>query len=252
MKRPPNLAGAMATMPLVRVLLEPVRSAEPPIVSGHAALITSSAFSEALRVATDGFSALVFFLRSLSAPASPVGALPASAASNVRAISAGCFALRASHASRAGFPRPPTSRQSDRMSLGTTKGGQGQSSALRAPATSSAPSASPWAFAVPARVGAPKPMVVRAAIRTGLSLVCAASRHRATSAASCPSQAQLFQPAASNRLRISPVPESAVGPSMVIWLSSNSTISLLSFRWPASPIASWLMPSIRSPSPAIT
>ena len=34
-------------------------------------------------------------------------------------------------------------------------------------------------------------------------------------------------------------------------LSSNSTISLLSLRWPASEIASWLMPSIRQPSPAM-
>ena len=44
---------------------------------------------------------------------------------------------------------------------------------------------------------------------------------------------------------------SEVGPSMEIWLSSNSTISLLSLRCPASEIASWLMPSIRQPSPAI-
>ena len=32
----------------------------------------------------------------------------------------------------------------------------------------------------------------------------------------------------------------------------RSTISLLSLRWPASEIASWLMPSIRQPSPAMT
>ena len=36
---------------------------------------------------------------------------------------------------------------------------------------------------------------------------------------------------------------------MEMELSSNSTISLLSLRWPASEIASWLMPSIRQPSP---
>src|ERR1700733_13356690 len=113
-------------MPLVRVLFDPVRSAEPPIVSGHAALITSSVFSDALRVATEGFSALIFFLSSLSAPASDAGASPASAASKARVVSAACLDLRAIHASRAGLPRPPISRQSDRMSLGTTKGGQGQ------------------------------------------------------------------------------------------------------------------------------
>ena len=39
---------------LVLVLLEPVRSAEPPIVSGTTPLITSSAISDDLRVATFG------------------------------------------------------------------------------------------------------------------------------------------------------------------------------------------------------
>ena len=42
---------------LVLVLLEPVRSAEPPMVSGMAALMASSAISDALRVATFGGSA---------------------------------------------------------------------------------------------------------------------------------------------------------------------------------------------------
>ena len=41
-------------------------------------------------------------------------------------------------------------------------------------------------------------------------------------------------------------------PSIVIELSSHSTISLLSLRCPASDIASWLIPSIRQPSPQNT
>ena len=45
--------------------------------------------------------------------------------------------------------------------------------------------------------------------------------------------------------------ERLVGPSMEIWLSSNSTIRRPSLRCPASEIASWLMPSIRQPSPAM-
>ena len=49
-----------------------------------------------------------------------------------------------------------------------------------------------------------------------------------------------------------PSRQSDSGPSIEMPLSSNSTISLLSFRWPASAIASWLMPSIRSPSEAST
>jgi hypothetical protein len=47
---------------LVLVLLEPVRSAEPPMVSGTTPLMTSSAISDDLRVATFGFSAESFAL----------------------------------------------------------------------------------------------------------------------------------------------------------------------------------------------
>ena len=42
------------------------------------------------------------------------------------------------------------------------------------------------------------------------------------------------------------------GPSIEMPLSSYSAISLLSFQAPASAQASWLMPSIRQPSPMNT
>src|SRR4028118_439027 len=59
----------MSPRPLVSVLLEGVRSAEPPIVSGRAALIASSASSEALRVATlGGFSASPPFRLATASP----------------------------------------------------------------------------------------------------------------------------------------------------------------------------------------
>ena len=45
---------------------------------------------------------------------------------------------------------------------------------------------------------------------------------------------------------------SVVGPSIVTWLSSNTQISRPSPRCPASDAASWLTPSIRQPSPAMT
>ena len=41
-------------------------------------------------------------------------------------------------------------------------------------------------------------------------------------------------------------------PSIVISLSSQITISFLSFSLPANDITSWLIPSIRHPSPAMT
>jgi hypothetical protein len=47
---------------LVLVLFEPVRSAEPPMVSARTPLMTSSASSEALRVAGDGLVSASFFL----------------------------------------------------------------------------------------------------------------------------------------------------------------------------------------------
>src|SRR6266542_1763536 len=51
MKRPEKSAAEIGFMPLMRVLLEPVRSAEPPMSSGTAGTSASSAISEALRVA---------------------------------------------------------------------------------------------------------------------------------------------------------------------------------------------------------
>ena len=69
---------------------------------------------------------------------------------------------------------------------------------------------------------------------------------------SWPSTAFTAQPAALKRSSWSPVSAMVAAPSMVVLLSSNSTVSLLSFRRPARLIASWLTPSIRQPSPAMT
>ncbi len=56
------------------------------------------------------------------------------------------------------------------------------------------------------------------------------------------------QPYASNRRIWSAERASSERPSMVMWLSSQIHVSLPSFWCPASSAASWLMPSIRSPS----
>ncbi len=95
-------------------------------------------------------------------------------------------------------------------------------------------------------------MVVRQAINVGLSELCAAVSAAAMASGSCPSMAVAFQPQALKRATWSSDTASEVGPSMEMWLSSNSTTSLLSLRWPAIEIDSWLMPSIRQPSPAMT
>ncbi len=95
-------------------------------------------------------------------------------------------------------------------------------------------------------------MTVLHAISVGLSERRAASIALAMAAGSCPSIFCVAQPDASKRLPWSSDTASDVGPSIEIWLSSKRTISLLSFRCPASEIASWLMPSMRQPSPART
>ena len=94
------------------------------------------------------------------------------------------------------FPKPDarqspcdtTSRQAARISSGTSKGGDVQPKAARvAAATSSAPSGAPCAAAVPAFLGAPKPITVRAAIRVGVFAWMARSSAAAMASGSWPS-----------------------------------------------------------------
>ena len=95
-------------------------------------------------------------------------------------------------------------------------------------------------------------MVVRQAISDGPVGFLGRSIAAAMASGSWPSMRVAAQPAASKRFTWSTESESESAPSMEMPLSSNSTISRLSLRWPASAIASWLMPSIRSPSEAST
>ncbi len=71
-------------------------------------------------------------------------------------------------------------------------------------------------------------------------------------AGSCPSTALVAQPSAANRFCMSSLRASAVLPSIETWLLSHRNVSFSSRRCPARPIASWLIPSIRSPSEQIT
>ena len=60
------------------------------------------------------------------------------------------------------------------------------------------------------------------------------------------------QPAALKRAIWSPVSDRPTTPSMVALLSSQMTVRRLSFSRAARLMASWLIPSIRQPSPAST
>ena len=140
-------------MSLVLVLLDGVRSAEPPMVVGSSPLMTSSAISDVLRVPAAGFSALHLLLQRRQAPASARPAVsPAIAASNSRLACAAAF-LRAVQASMRlaaladGAPLIEQSRPERRTAR------KASPALLARAAISSAPGASLWAFCVPARVG---------------------------------------------------------------------------------------------------
>ena len=68
--------GRIGPVVAVLVLFEPVRSAEPPMVSGSSGLITSSTSWLDLRVAQDGFSVETLVLNAASAPSSEAGRAP--------------------------------------------------------------------------------------------------------------------------------------------------------------------------------
>ena len=91
-------------------------------------------------------------------------------------------------------------------------------------------------------------MVVLQAISEGRSEVCACVIAAAIAFWSWPSIRTAFQPWALKRATWSTLSVSVIGPSMVMPLSSYRKISFDSLRCPASAIASWLTPSIRSPS----
>ena len=95
--------------------------------------------------------------------------------------------------------------------------------------------------------------MVLQAIIDGLSVTArAAVMASRIASVSCPSISWTCQPDA--RKRSTSLSETArlVAPSIEIELLSQKAISLPSLKWPAMEIASWLMPSIRQPSPMKT
>ena len=100
------------------------------------------------------------------------------------------------------------------------------SRALRARRRSRRRRAASRGLPVPALVGAPKPIVVRQAISVGLSVSARRRAPRRSASGSWPSMRVAAQPAALKRLQLVAESASDGGPSMVMPLSSNSTISL--------------------------
>ncbi len=95
-------------MPLGLVLFEPVRSAEPPIISGTAAASASSAPSDAMRVPISfGVAASFSFTERTAAASLSFGSLPLMRRSNSTRRSAGSAARRSFQAWCADLPRKP-------------------------------------------------------------------------------------------------------------------------------------------------
>src|SRR5258706_9761929 len=154
---------------LVLVLLEPVRSAEPPSISGIAGTKVPSANSDAVREAISfGASASVFFTACTASVSLAVAISPRMRRSNSARLPASSAASFFFQAACASCERLPALRQLSRMSAGTSNGAALQPSALRAPAISSAPSGEPCGDDLPALVGGRKPIVVLQAISLGL------------------------------------------------------------------------------------
>ena len=160
--------------------------------------MTSSAFSDILRVPASGFSPHIFSFSATSAGASDGGNAPAMASSNSFAVGRRGLARRPGVVARSCPARRwratgSADRRERRRADNPSPVPCARRRFLRRPARRCAPSG------CPARSGMPKPMMVRQAIITGPSAFCAAVSARKTSAASWPSQLSVVQPAALKR-----------------------------------------------------
>ena len=202
------------------------------MVFGSSPLMTSSAFSDNLRVPASGFSARQLFLERDQRGRQRRRDHVVDGVVEFLGLLAGGLARRPGVACRR--RRSCRWRAIGEQIVGHHEGRDRASPApcarprlLRRPAHRCAPSG------VPSRPGMPKPMMVRQAISTGLSALCAFCKARKMSAASWPSQLSMVQPSALKRSQLVGVDDSEVAPSMVMLLSSHSTIRLVSLRWPA-------------------
>jgi hypothetical protein len=105
--------------------------------------------------------------------------------------------------------------------------------------------------AVSCFLGLPKPIWVLQSTITGRSDALAAVSARSMSTGRGRRRKHLPAGGGEARALVGHVRQATL-PSMEMSLLSHSTISFDSFCMPARPIASWLMPSIRQPSPAMT
>ena len=136
------------------MLLEPVRSAEPPISAGNAGSRCSSVASDQFRVAfVAGAAAAAFFAAAIAD--ATAGAAALAGCCKAVLVRASMAPQRFSQALRTAAPRVPHALQAASTWGGTSKGGYDQPSLSRAPLISPAPSGEPCVEALPCLVGAP-------------------------------------------------------------------------------------------------
>ncbi len=121
-------------MPLTKVLLDPVRSAEPPTISGTSGVIASSAAPECTRVALTGASCAILAVWARRAAKAFSGMSPLTEAVNT--VRSGESFRRLSHLRRSRPPRLPAFSQASATSSGRVKGSWFQPMAVRAAAIS--------------------------------------------------------------------------------------------------------------------
>ena len=176
----------MIDISLVLVLLDPVRSADPPTIRVFvSALIVCNTNSDALRVAIAPFCLICLFTESARVSVRPSGNIPSREASN-RGNIFEAFA-RLSHSFLCFSPLEPICRHLESTWSGTSKGAWLQASSFLVASTSSLPRGAPWTDAVPFFVGAPWPIIVLQAMSDGRGSCSAAANESAMASLLCPS-----------------------------------------------------------------
>ncbi len=167
--RPPSCPGPTWAAPVIRVLVEPPRSAEPPRSSGTAGASACNTVPDAARVASGSTCPA----KSGSTSSHPLGNSPISRRSSSLANS-GCATRNASsrsrHAASSVAPRSRHRRHSASASSGTVNGSaNGHPRLSLVSRTSSSPSGAPCAAAVSCLFGLPYAMCVRTTRSDGRS-----------------------------------------------------------------------------------
>ena len=230
--RPYGLAPGIAEVegrkepePLMLVLFEPARSAEPPQNSGNFAAIALMTSPDAARVAISLSGANTGI--SKSQPAGNPLARNLSSRAALSALADFHVANFASHAARTDAPRSLTRRAWARTSAGIAKSSSGfRPSAIFVALISSAPNADPCEPAVPCALGAGQAITECIRINVGLVVSCFA----ATIAASSATRSTLPVASAATSMTCHPYARYLAATSSVkaLWVSPSIEILLSS------------------------